>query len=81
MMLEEKRECSTSIKPVIQPRGGKPGQSVQAPPVNSSSLDDMFKVAIIVQQIMTELNGAVSEENEIVAITKTVLNLMKQNGH
>jgi hypothetical protein len=57
------------------------GQSVQAPSVNSSSLDDMFKVATIVQQIMTELNGAVSEENKIVAITKIVLNLMKQNGH
>jgi hypothetical protein len=41
----------------------------------------MFKVAVIVQQIMTELNGAVSEENNIVAITKIVINLMKQNGH
>jgi hypothetical protein len=41
----------------------------------------MLKDAAIVQQIMTELNGAVSEENKIVAITKLVLNLMKQNGH
>jgi len=65
----------------IQPTMQKTGQSVQAPSVNSSSLDDMFKVATIVQQIMTELNGAVSEENKIVAITKIVLNLMKQNGH
>jgi hypothetical protein len=30
---------------------------------------------------MTELNDAVSEEEEIVAITKIVLNLMKQNDH
>jgi hypothetical protein len=45
------------------------------------SLDDMFKVATIVQQIMTELNGAVSEEGTIVAITKIVLNLMKRDGH
>jgi hypothetical protein len=56
------------------------GQSVQAPSVTTSSLDDMFKVAAIVQQIMTELNGAVSEENKIVAITKIVLNLIKQNS-
>jgi hypothetical protein len=52
-----------------------------APTVNGSSVDDMFKVATVVQQIMTELNGAVSEEDKIVAITKIVLNLMKQNGH
>jgi hypothetical protein len=41
----------------------------------------MFKVATIVQQIMTELNGAVSEEGKTVVITKIVINLMKQNGH
>jgi hypothetical protein len=57
------------------------GQSVQISNVNSVSLDDMFKVATVVQQIMTELNSAVSEEEKIVAITKIVLNLMKHNGH
>jgi uncharacterized tellurite resistance protein B-like protein len=41
----------------------------------------MFKAAAtIFQQIMTELNGAESEEDRIVAITKIVLQLMKQNG-
>jgi uncharacterized coiled-coil protein SlyX len=40
----------------------------------------MFQVAGIVQQIMTELSGAVTEEQKIVAITKLVLNLMKENG-
>jgi hypothetical protein len=40
----------------------------------------MFKVATVVQQIMTELSGAVSEEDKIAAITKIVLNLMKQDG-
>jgi hypothetical protein len=30
---------------------------------------------------MTEFSGAVSEEDKIVAITKIVLNLMKQDGH
>jgi hypothetical protein len=28
-----------------------------------------------------EFNGAVSEEDKIVALTKIVLNLMNQNGH
>jgi hypothetical protein len=41
----------------------------------------MLRVVTVVQQIMTELNGAVSEEDEIVATTKIALNLMKQNGH
>jgi hypothetical protein len=40
----------------------------------------MFRVATAVQRIMTELNGAVSEEDKIVAITRIVLNLMKQDG-
>jgi hypothetical protein len=45
-------------------------------------VDDMFKVVIMIfQQIMTELNGAESEEDRIMAITKTVLKLVKQNGH
>jgi hypothetical protein len=30
---------------------------------------------------MREFNGAVAEEDKIVANTKIVLNLMKQNGH
>jgi hypothetical protein len=37
----------------------------------------MFKVVTtIFQQIMTELNGAESEEDRIMAITNTVLELM-----
>jgi hypothetical protein len=54
---------------------------VQATCVKSSSLDDMFRVASAVQQIMTELNGAVPEEEKIVVITKIVLNIMKRDGH
>jgi hypothetical protein len=38
-------------------------------------------VVTAVQQIMRESNGAVLGEAKIVAITKIVLNLMKQNGH
>jgi hypothetical protein len=37
------------------------GQSVPAPTVNSDSLD-MLRVLTVVQQIMTEFKGAVSEE-------------------
>jgi hypothetical protein len=56
-------------------------KSVQAPNANSLFPNDMFKaVATAFQQIMTELNGAESEEVRIMAITKVVLKLMKQNG-
>jgi hypothetical protein len=57
------------------------GQSVWAPILHSQPLDNMLRVVTVVQQIMTEVNGAVSEEDKIVAITKIVLNLMKQNDH
>jgi hypothetical protein len=55
----------------------KAGQSVRAPTVNSQPLDNMLRVVTAVQQIMTEFNGAVSEEDKIVAITKIALNLKK----
>jgi hypothetical protein len=55
------------------------GQSVLAPTVSSDSLD-MFRALTVVQQIMIELKGAVSEEAKIFAITKTVINLMKENA-
>jgi hypothetical protein len=37
-------------------------------------------VATILQQMMTELSGAESEEGRIIAITKITLTFMKQNG-
>jgi hypothetical protein len=41
----------------------------------------MLKVVVkVVQQIMTESNGAVLEEAKILAITKIVINLMEPNG-
>jgi hypothetical protein len=59
----------------------KADQSVRAPNVNRLSLDKMLNVVVtVVQQIMTESNGAVLEEGKILAITKIVLNLMEQNG-
>jgi hypothetical protein len=36
----------------------------------------MFKVASVVQQIMTGLNDAVSEEDKIITITKIVMKLI-----
>jgi hypothetical protein len=59
----------------------KAGQSVRAPTINSQPLDNMLRVVTTVQQIMTEFNSVVSEEDKIVAITKIVLNLMKLDGH
>jgi hypothetical protein len=53
-----------------------------APNVNSLPLDNgMLRTVAAVQQFMTEFNGAVSEEEKIVTITKIVSNLMKQNDH
>jgi hypothetical protein len=42
----------------------------------------MLKVVVtVVQQIMTQSNGAVLEKAKILVITKFALNLMEQNGH
>jgi hypothetical protein len=54
-----------------------PGQSVQAPGIKTSSLDDMCRVVTVIQQIVTEHNGAESEKDKIVAFTKIVANHMK----
>jgi hypothetical protein len=52
------------------------GLSVQAP---SSSNNETLKVAIVIQQIKTELSGTVSEKDKIMVITKVLLHLMKEN--
>jgi hypothetical protein len=57
------------------------GQLVQVESDSMQPMDNMLKVISVVQQIMTELSGAVSEEDKIVAITKIVLKLMKGNGN
>jgi hypothetical protein len=56
------------------------GQSVPATNVNSSPLDNMLRLVTVVQQITTQFNGAWSDEEKVVAITKIVLNLLKPNG-
>jgi hypothetical protein len=40
----------------------------------------MFTVVATIFQVMIELNGAESEEDRIVAITKIILKLTEQNG-
>jgi hypothetical protein len=65
-----------SAPPPLRRNEQVPSQPVQAPNVNSSSLNYIFTVvAMVLQQIMTELSGAESE-----AITNIALKLMKQNG-
>jgi hypothetical protein len=71
----------SALPPLRHNQQQVPSQSVQAPNANSSSLNDMFTVvATIFQQIMTQLSGAESEEDRILAITKIVLKLVKKNG-
>jgi hypothetical protein len=41
--------------------------------------NSVLGIIIVVQQCVTESNGAVSEEEKIVVSTKIILNLMKQN--
>jgi hypothetical protein len=73
---------TTGIKHIPAPAlQQETGQSAQAPNTKNQPLDNMLRVVTVVQQIMTEFNGAVSEEDKIVTITKIVLNLMKQIGH
>jgi hypothetical protein len=58
------------------------GQLFGASNVNSLLLDNsILRIVTVIQQFMTEFNGDVSQEEKIRAVTKIILNLMKQNGH
>jgi hypothetical protein len=41
----------------------------------------MLRIVTVVQQFVTEFNGAVTEEDKTMIITRIVLNLMKQNDN
>jgi hypothetical protein len=41
----------------------------------------MMRIVAAAQQFVTEFNGAVSEEEKIMAMSKIVSNLLKQNDH
>jgi hypothetical protein len=57
--------------PLQQHEQQETGQSVGGPNVNSLHLkNSILRIVAAVQQFMTEFNGAVSEEEKIVAITK-----------
>jgi hypothetical protein len=70
---------------VIQPRvqtsskWQQAGQSAPAHILNSSPLDNMVRVVTVVQQFITEYNGAVSKEAKIQALSKIILTLLEQN--
>jgi hypothetical protein len=63
------RDCISKRAPALQQ---ETAQSVQAPHVSSQPLDNMLRVVTVVQQIMTEFSGAVSERDKLMAITKIV---------
>jgi hypothetical protein len=54
-------------------------RSASSGPIESSENVNMYKVFTVVQQIMTELNDAVSERIKTFDITSIVFSLMKQN--
>jgi hypothetical protein len=55
------------------------GQSMQVEIVNSNAMD-MFVAFTMVQQIMTGISSAASEEENVSIIIKSVFNLLKRNG-
>jgi hypothetical protein len=57
------------------------GESLKDQRINSQNLENMSRVVTVVQYIMTLFNCALSEEDKMVAITKIVLYIMKQNDH
>jgi hypothetical protein len=54
-------------------------QSIKEEIVNSNAMD-MFVAFTMVQQIMTGLSSAASEEEKVSIITKAVFSLLKRNG-
>jgi hypothetical protein len=70
----------SSVTAPVQGEGT--GQSVQAPNVSSHPYENMLKVVTVVQQIMRKVSGVLSQQEQIMAITKIVFNLMmNQDGH
>jgi hypothetical protein len=72
---------ATVDQPRVQtsPKWKRASQSAPTQIVNSLPLDNKVRVVTVVQQFMTEYNGAVSKEAKIQAISKIVLTLLEQN--
>jgi hypothetical protein len=79
---EEKKKQEEAASGSETPKLGRKerGQSVPAPIVNSEPQDKAFRALAVVQQIMKELKCTVSEEDMVLAITKIVITLMKEDG-
>jgi hypothetical protein len=56
------------------------GQSLQAQNRKSNTMDDTFAAITTVQQIMTELSCAATEQEKVTVITKVVPRLLKNNA-
>jgi hypothetical protein len=56
-------------------------QSVGTPTISSLPLDNMFNIAIVVQQSMTKFSNAETEEARTMVIAKIVSYTTKQNGY
>jgi hypothetical protein len=54
---------------------------VQAKKVNINATDDVFLAFTMVQPIMTELSGAMTEKEKDAAITKALFRLLKNNAN
>jgi hypothetical protein len=55
----------------------KQSRPVWATGTTATTVDNMFRVATVVKQIMTDSNDAASEEEKVLAITKKILKLIK----
>jgi hypothetical protein len=54
---------------------------VQAKDVNINETDEVFLAFTMVQQIMTELSGAVTGKENVAVTTKSVFRLLKNNAN
>jgi hypothetical protein len=53
----------------------------RSPIKNSNAMDDISPAFTMVQQIMTELSGAATEQEKVAVITKAVLRMLKNNAN
>jgi hypothetical protein len=73
---EKQKESANPQKQQVANKAS--GESVLAKIVNSNAMEDMFVAFTMVQQIMTGLSSAASEEEKVSVITKAVFSLLKR---
>jgi hypothetical protein len=74
------RSSLQRIRKSLQVANKVSGQSIQEEIVNSIAMDDIFVAFTMMQQIMTGLSSAASQEKKFSIITKSVFSLLKRNG-